>query len=87
MTIATESVNETEIENENQAEDHLNEKENQNASENENGKEIVVMKEETLRIDQDIKRVWRTIIVEWILIQHCDPQRSLVLLKRTTACN
>lgn len=64
MTIATESVNETEIENENQAEDHLNEKENLNANENGNGKEIVVMKERTLRIGQDIRRIWRTIIVE-----------------------
>lgn len=55
MTIATENVNETEIENENQAEDHLNEKENPNVNESGNGKEIVVMKEETLRIGQDIK--------------------------------
>lgn len=57
MTIATENVNETEIENENQAEDHLNEKENLNVNENGNGKEIVVMKEETLHIGQDIKRI------------------------------
>lgn len=55
MTIATESVNETEIENENQAEDHPKEKENRSANVNENEKEIAVTKEETLRIVRDTK--------------------------------
>lgn len=56
MTIATESVNETEIENENQAEDHPSEKENQNANENGNEKETGATKEEILRIVQDTRK-------------------------------
>lgn len=55
MTIATESVNETEIENENQAADHRRENENQNVNGNENGKEIAVTNVETPRIVRDIK--------------------------------
>lgn len=55
MTIATESVNETEIENENQAGDHQRENENRNVNENENEKEIVATNVEILRIVRGIK--------------------------------
>lgn len=55
MTIATESVNETEIENENQAGDRRRENENQNVNGNENEKEIVATNVETHRIVRDIK--------------------------------
>lgn len=60
MTIATESVNETEIENESQAGDHQRENENRSVNGNENEKEIVVTKEEILRIVRDIKT-----IIQW----------------------
>lgn len=55
MTIATESVNETEIENESRAEDHPRENENRSVNGSENEKEIVATNVETLRIVQGIK--------------------------------
>lgn len=55
MTIATESVNETEIENESRAEDHRRENENRSVNGSENEKEIVATNVETLHIVQGIK--------------------------------
>lgn len=54
MTIATESVNETEIENASRAGDHRRENGNRNG--NGNAKEIAATNVETLRIGPDIKQ-------------------------------
>lgn len=56
MTIATESVSESEIENVNQAEDHPSGNGNRNENVNGNESGIVGMNEETLHIAQDIKK-------------------------------
>lgn len=55
MTIATESVSESEIENVNQAEDHPSGNGNRNGNVNGNESGIVGMNVETLHIAQDIK--------------------------------